>query len=132
MMNAFDCRQSAQYRAEAEARWGQSAAYAAYEQKTGHYSGQDWRAAAAGMDRIMGELAACRSRGAPPDSPEAQGLVKSLQDHISAHYYPCTPQILAGLGQMYAADERFRANIDWHGDGAAAYVRDAVAAYCGK
>ena len=131
-MNAIDRRESEQYRAEARARWGQSAAYEAYEQKTGHYTGQDWKAAAEGMDRIMGDFAACRSRGAAPDSPEAQGLVKTLQDHISAHYYPCTRHILAGLGQMYAADERFRANIDRHGGGAAAYIRDAVAAYCGK
>lgn len=28
--------------------------------------------------------------------------------------------------------EQYRANIDRHGDGAAAYIRDAVAAYCGK
>ncbi len=49
-----------------------------------------------------------------------------------ALHYPCTDEILAGLGQLYAADERFRENIYRHGDGAAAYVRDAVAAYCGK
>ena len=131
-MKVFDNSESEQYLAEARARWGESDAFAAYQQKTRHYTGQDWKAAAAGMDRIMGDFAACMGRGAAPDSPEAQGLVKALQDHISAHYYPCTDEILAGLGQMYVADQRFRENIDRHGDGAAAYVRDAVAAYCGK
>lgn len=41
------------------------------------------------------------------DSKEAQDLVKKLQSHITENYYLCTNEILAGLGQMYVADERF-------------------------
>ena len=56
--------------------------------------------------------------------------VKALQDYITRHCYTCTPAILAGLGQMYVADDRFRANIDKHGDGTAAFISEAIAAFC--
>ena len=52
---------------------------------------------------------------------------------ITDHFYTCTPEILAGLGQMYVADDRFRKNIDMAGgEGTAAFVAQAIAAYCGK
>lgn len=35
-------------------------------------------------------------------------------------------QILAGLGQMYVADDRFRNNIDRHGEGTAAFICGAI------
>ena len=43
-----------------------------------------------------------------------------------------TNEILAGLGQMYVLDERFKKNIDKHGDGTAEFVRDAIVVYCKK
>ena len=48
------------------------------------------------------------------------------------HYYHCTNQILAGLGQMYVADDRFKQNIDKHADGTAGFISEAIAAYCHK
>ncbi|MBR7146552.1 MAG: TipAS antibiotic-recognition domain-containing protein, partial [Oscillospiraceae bacterium] len=67
-----------------------------------------------------------------PDSTEVQNLVKTLQNHITENYYLCTNEILEGLGQMYAADERFRNNIDKHADGTAAFICEAIKVYCGK
>jgi hypothetical protein len=52
--------------------------------------------------------------------------VKKLQDHITGNYYLCTNEILAGLGQMYVGDERFKANIDKNGDGTAEFVSQAI------
>ena len=129
VMKAFDNTQFEQHKAEAKARWGNTDAYKQHAEKTRNYSKQTWNDLAAGMDEIMGEFALCMKNGNAPDSPEAQGLVKSLQDHITAHYYDCTDPILAGLGQMYVADERFRANIDRHGDGTAAFICEAIAIY---
>ena len=42
---------------------------------------------------------------------------------------PCTNEILAGLGQMYTADERFAKDIDRFGAGAAAFLSTAIAVY---
>lgn len=44
----------------------------------------------------------------------------------------CTNEILFSLSQMYVADERFKNNIDKHGNGTAQFVCDAVAVYCKK
>ena len=74
----------------------------------------------------------CLKSGATPDSAEAQNLVKMLQSHISENYYLCTNEILAGLGQMYVADERFKNNIDKHADGTAAFICEAIGIYCKK
>jgi metal-responsive CopG/Arc/MetJ family transcriptional regulator len=82
------------------------------------------------MEHIMAEFASCMKRGETPNSVEAQGLVKRLQSHITENYYNCTNEILAGLGQMYVADERFKSNIDKHADGTAAFICEAIKIYC--
>ncbi|MBR0412351.1 MAG: TipAS antibiotic-recognition domain-containing protein [Eubacterium sp.] len=60
---------------------------------------------------------------------EAQALVKKLQDYITSNYYTCTDEIIAGLGQMYLADKRFKSNIDEYADGTAEYASKAIAIY---
>lgn len=57
-------------------------------------------------------------------------LVKKWQDFITDNFYVCTNEILSGLGEMYIADERFKANIDKHGDGTAQFMCDSIKAYC--
>ena len=126
-MNTFD-----QYKTEAKERWGDTAAYGEYTEKTKDYSGDRWNTLAVDMDGIMAQFAACMKTGAEPASADAQTLVKTLQSHITENYYHCTDQILFGLGQMYVGDERFKTNIDRHGEGTAAYVCAAITAYCGK
>ena len=130
VMSAFDNSQFEQYKAEAKEKWGKTDAYKQHAEKTQNYSKQKWNDLAAGMDHIMAEFALCVKNGKAPDSAEAQHLVKALQSHITEHYYNCTDQILAGLGQMYVADERFRSNIDKHADGTAAFICEAIEAYC--
>ena len=130
VMTAFDNSKFEKTRAEAKARWGDTAAYKQYEEKAGAYSAQDQNDLAAGMEQIMEAFAVCMKNDAAAVSAEAQALVRRLQSYITAHYYNCTDQILAGLGQMYVADERFRQNIDKHGMGTAAFIRDAIEAYC--
>ena len=64
--------------------------------------------------------------GASADSTEVQELVAELQEHITANYYTCTDEILAGLGKMYVFDERFKKNIDEYGEGTAEFVAEAI------
>ena len=60
-----------------------------------------------------------------------QTIVCRLQQFITDHYYTCTKEILAGLGEMYAADERFRQNIDRAGgQGTAAFAARAIRVFC--
>lgn len=132
IMNAFDNSEFEKYKSEAKEKWGHTAAYKEHEEKTKDYSAQKQNDLAAEMDGIMAEFALCMKNGASPDSTEAQTLVKSLQNHITDNYYRCTDEILAGLGQMYVYDERFRNNIDRHAGGTADFISQAIGVYCRK
>ncbi len=132
IMRAFDNSDFQKHKAEAQEKWGNTAAYKEHEEKIKNYSRQKWNTLAESMDRIMAEFAACMKKGEAPDSAETQNLVKCLQNHITENYYLCTNEILAGLGQMYVGDERFKNNIDKHADGTAAFICEAIEAYCRK
>ena len=130
VMKAFDNTEFEKYKAEAQEKWGSTDAYKEHQEKTKGYSKDKWNSMAAGMDAIMGRFAAAMKNGDTPDSGAAQDLVKALQNHITENYYTCTKEILFGLGQMYVTDERFKANIDKHGDGTAAFICEAIRTYC--
>ena len=120
------------YSAEARERWGDTSAYREHEEKTKHYTKEKWAEANDGLMAIFAEFAACMKSGANVDSDEAQALVAKLQAHITANYYTCTDEILAGLGKMYVADERFKKNIDKYGEGTAEFTSVAIEVYCRK
>ena len=118
------------YSKEARSRWGATDAYHEHEQKTKNYTKEKWAEANDGLMAIFAEFAACKNCGAGADSVEAQALVAKLQVHITTNYYTCTDEILAGLGKMYVADERFKKNIDKYGEGTAEFVLEAIAIFC--
>lgn len=117
------------YETEARSRWGNTDAYHEHEQKTKNYTKEKWAEANDGMMAIFAEFSVCKQSGAMADSTEAQALVAKLQSHITANYYTCTDEILAGLGKMYVADERFKKNIDKYGEGTAEFAAEAIAEF---
>ena len=120
------------YETEARERYGNTTAYREHEQKIKNYSKEKWAEASDGMMAIFAEFAVCKDSGASADSAEAQALVAKLQAHITANYYTCTNEILAGLGKMYIADERFKKNIDKYGEETAEFASAAIEVYCRK
>ena len=130
IMKAFDNTQLEQYKKEAKERWGKTDAYKEYSGKTKAYSKDKFESLADGMEEIFAEFSVYMTNGASPDSKDVQSLVKTLQSYITENYYTCTNEILAGLGQMYVADERFKSNIDKHADGTAEFVGRAIEVYC--
>ena len=117
------------YETEARERYGNTSAYSEHEQKTKNYTKEKWAEANDGLMAIFAEFAACKVSGASADSEEAQSLVSKLQAHITANYYTCTDEILAGLGKMYVADERFKKNIDKYGEGTAEFAAEGIRIY---
>ena len=117
------------YEIEARSRWGNTDAYCEHEKKTKKYTKEKWAEANDGLMAIFAEFAACKASGASADSNEAQALVVKLQAHITANYYTCTDEILAGLGKMYIADERFKKNIDKCGEGTAGFAAEGIRIY---
>ena len=120
------------YDSEVKERWGETAAYKEHAEKTAGYSKEKWQDVTVGLMTVLAKFGACMKDGYTPDSDEAQALVKELQNYITENYYTCTDKILAGLGQMYVADERFKANIDQHAPGTAEFISKSIATYCKK
>ncbi len=126
-MNAFDNTEFENYKNEVKEKWGNTEAYKEYSQKG--YTKDNFNALGEGLERILEEFAICMNSGATFDSEESQSLVEKLQNYITENFYTCTNEILAGLGQMYVADERFKNNIDKHSVGTAEFLSKAIEYY---
>ena len=121
-----------QYEVEAKERWGATDAYKEHAEKTANYTADKWQEVNDGLMSVFAKFAECMQNDNTADSDEAQALVKELQDYITENYYTCTNEILAGLGLMYVADERFKNNIDKHAVGTAEFISKAIKIYCSK
>ncbi|MGI9528467.1 MAG: MerR family transcriptional regulator [Acidimicrobiia bacterium] len=127
-LSVFGDFDPAEHEEEAQERWGDTEAFAQSTRRTGQYTKQDWetiQAEAAGIYQRFLEL---ERTGVDPGSPQAAALVDEHRAHISRWFYDCTPEIHAGLGEMYNADQRFADSINETGDGLAAYMTAALAA----
>ncbi len=119
-----------QYADEARALWGDTDAFKESERRAAGYTADDWSVLHDSMDAILAGFAKLNERGVAPDHEKPRLQVRKLQQFISDHMYNCTDEILKGLGEMYVADERFKKNIDRHGDGTAAYLSACIKSYC--
>ena len=120
------------YDIEVKERWGETDAYKEHAEKTAGYTKDKWQQVNDGLNAVFAKFAECMDNGHSADSDDVQTLVKELQTHITENYYTCTNEILAGLGQMYICDERFKNNIDKNGEDTAGFVSDAIKIYCKK
>lgn len=117
-----------QYAEEAKSRWGNTDAYRESTKRAAQWTEVDKKRMEAESGEIFSGFAALV--GTDPADARVQELVARWKAFISQSYYNCTNEILAGLGQMYIADERFMKNIDKFGAGTAKLMSDAIAVYC--
>ncbi len=120
----------ARYAAEAAERWGKTEAYQESQRRHAAYNSAQEEAIAREADEIFAAFAKAMDKDV--SDPEVQALVARWQAHISAHHYPCSKEILAGLGQMYSCDERFQETLDRFGDGNAAFISKAIEYYTSR
>ena len=116
-----------QYAEEVKQRWGNTDAY-----KESQKRNTDFSKSAALLDAVFEEFAELNRSGTSPNDEPAKKQEKKLQQCITDNLYTCTNEILAGLGQMYVADERFQKNIDRHGEGTAEYISECIKSYFKK
>ena len=114
-----------QYAEEVRQRWGSTDAY-----KESQLHNTDFSKAAALLDAVFEKFAELNRSGISPSDEPAKVQVEKLQRCITDNFYTCSNEILAGLGQMYVADDRFKTNIDKHGEGTAEYVSQCIKSYC--
>ena len=124
---AFDTKKIDEYAAKAKASWGQTDAYKEYEHKSEGRTKEVQQKLNIEMMDIFAQFGKIKDQ--KPDSKEAIGLAKKLQDHITENYYTCTNEILQSLGEMYAGGGDFTDNIDKvGGTGTAVFASEAIKA----
>ena len=128
---AFDRSKLDEYSRRAKELYGNMPEYKEMQEKTKNRTEEDDRILA---DRFMlffkeaGEI-----KDTDPASPEAQDIVKRIQEYITENLYTCSNKILSGLGKMYSGEGEFTKNIDeYGGEGTAEFVDKAIQIYCDK
>ena len=126
----FDSEKLDEYSQQAKTLYGKTEAYQEFTQKSKGRSRQQENALGEQVMDFFARLG--KMRPCAPDSAEAQNWAKELQDFFTAHYYTCTPQILKGLGEIYAGGGSMTENIDQVGGaGTGAFAKEVIDVYVG-
>ena len=127
--NNWNPKKIDEYQAQAETLYGKTEAWQEYTQKAKNRTKEQNKNL---NDKVMDffvELG--KIKHLSPDSMEAQTWVKELQTFFTENFYTCTPQILKGLGEMYAGGGSMTENIDAAGGkGTGAFALEAIKIYC--
>ena len=125
----WDPKKIDEYSAQAETLYGKTEAWQEYRQKAKGRSKEQETALGEGILELFTKLGTMKAQS--PDSPEVQSWVQQLQAYITEHFYNCTPQILQGLGEMYAGGGSMTENIDAAGGkGTGEFARQAIRIFC--
>jgi DNA-binding transcriptional MerR regulator len=117
-----------QYAEETEARWGDTEAYAESQRRAARYTKEDWQRLKAETDAWNERYAAVVAAGEPPAGEAAMDLAEQHRQHMSTWFYDCPYEMHRCLGEMYVADERFKAHYDAFTPGFAEHLRGAILA----
>ena len=125
----WDHRKIDEYSAQAQNLYGQTDAWKEYAQKAKKRSKEQEQALGDSIMELFVTLGSMKALS--PESPEVQAWVAQLQAYITEHFYTCTPQILLGMGEMYAGGGSMTENIDAAGGkGTGAFALEAIEAFC--
>ena len=116
------------YAEEAEERWGDTEAFRESARRTRAYGPDDWRRMKEEADGISHRFAELLRAGEPADGPAALALAADHRAHIDRWFYPCSPEMHRGLGELYVTDARFTRYWDDVEPGLARYVATAFGA----
>lgn len=113
------------YEAEAEQRWGDTAAWKQSRQRTAAFDKSDWQQVKADTDGLNAELVAVFTAGAAPGSSAANAAAERHRAEV-AKFYDCTHQMHRHLADMYLADERFTRTYEDLAPGMTQWLHDVI------
>jgi DNA-binding transcriptional MerR regulator len=124
----FDGFDPQAYEAEAEQRWGGTAAFEESRRRTKRYTPEEWKRFAEEQAGVYAAGAALLRAGGAPDSAEAMDVAERHRQLIDRWFYACDRAMHARLADLWEADARFAANIDKAGEGLTSFLAAAVRA----
>ena len=127
--NNWDPKKIDEYSAQAENLYGKTDAWKEYKDKSKNRTENQEQALGDGLMDLFTQLGTMKDLA--PESDTVQAWVKQLQSYMTEHFYNCPPQILMGLGEMYAGGGSMTENIDAAGGaGTGEFAREAIRHYC--
>ncbi len=127
-LEVFGTDRFAEHQAEAEQRWGDSAAWEESRRRTAAYTKEDWLALRAEADENIRSFAAALRIGRAPTSDVAMQLAEEHRQHISRWFYACDHAQHRAIAALYVSDPRYMATWDEVAPGFSRYVHDAIVA----
>ena len=126
---AFDRSKLDEYSKQAKDMYKESPEYKEMEEKSKNRTKEEEGILADRFMLLFKEAGTLKDKD--PASPQAQDLVKRIQDFITENLYTCSKKILSGLGKMYSGGGDFTKNIDeYGGEGTAEFIDKAIQIYC--
>lgn len=129
MFKPFSMEEMNELQEEAKKRWGESEAWKQSQERTKHWTKEDYKRIAEDGKKFTQKLADVFTAGTPIESDEVQQLIDQHHAGIEV-FYDCPLDMYRNLGQMYIDDPRFTAYYDKFAPGLAVFVRDAIFYYC--
>lgn len=128
LYEGFDDETIKRYERESKANWGGTDAYEQSRRRVKAMSKEQWQAVKARGEEITLAFAELYKAGKIPEGPEAMEACRCWAEHLKAFYDP-TPEMIEGLGAMYADHPEFRATYEKFAPGLADWLKPAMAAY---
>lgn len=127
LFGSFDQKQMDEYKEEAKKRWGNTEAWRQSQERTKHWTKEDYKKIAEEGNTFTAELAKLMSRGA--EDEDVQKMIAKHYQGIQT-FYDCSLEMYRGLGQLYVDDPRFTAFYEKFAPGMATFMQQAIAHYC--
>lgn len=129
--DSWDPKKIDEYQQQAKALYGKSEPWKQWQEKRGRRTPQQEKDVNGRVMDFFVRLGTMKNEA--PDSEAVQDWVRELQAFFTENFYDCTPQILLGLGQMYAGGGSLTENIDAvGGKGTSEFAWKAIQIYCEK
>lgn len=109
----------------ARSRWGDTAQWAQFAERSAERAPEDWASIAAEVRALEADLAAaCRDDVAPRSAP-ARALAERHRASIGT-YFDCPPARHVCLGRLYVADDGFRTHLEALAPGLSRWLLAAI------
>lgn len=116
-----------EYKREAKKRWGHTDAYKQSEDRTKHWTKDDYKQLTENGKKFTQELADTMDKGF--DSPEFQALIEKHYKGIET-FFDCSSEVYRSIAESYVSDPRFKAFYNKFKPGLAEFMQKAINYYC--
>ena len=119
------------YADEAKSLWGETDRFKESQKRWSSYSKSQQRAIKEEGAEITARMVD-KSTDKKPDDDSVQEAIGEYLAYINKYFYPCDPEFLRSLSEMWVTDARFAVNYERIREGGAALLKEAMGIFCDR